>query len=118
MLPYIVEAINEKLLYIFGACNAITIPIGKHHLTHTIRRHITDLMLVVWALYPESNQRSLEEMDMLFASDSPWVWDAESTFERLRAENADMIVGSDKRKLQDIEEKRNFSTVHDERVNP
>jgi hypothetical protein len=42
-LPYIVSAINEKLLYIFGACNAISIPI-------------------VWALYPESNQRTLEEM--------------------------------------------------------
>lgn len=27
-LPYIVEAINEKLLYIFGACNALSIPIG------------------------------------------------------------------------------------------
>ena len=33
VLPYIVEAINEKLLYIFGACNAITIPIGEYCLS-------------------------------------------------------------------------------------
>lgn len=29
VLPYIVEAINEKLLYIFGAVNVISIPIGE-----------------------------------------------------------------------------------------
>ncbi|KUJ07912.1 general substrate transporter [Mollisia scopiformis] len=55
VLPYIVSAINEKLLYIFGACNLISIP---------------HWYLPMWAFYPESNQRTLEEMDMLFASDS------------------------------------------------
>ncbi|KAE9993632.1 hypothetical protein EG327_004153 [Venturia inaequalis] len=64
-LPYIVSAINEKTLYIFGAVNIIAVPI-------------------VWALYPESNQRTLEEMDMLFAADSPWVWDAEKNFKLLK----------------------------------
>ena len=29
VLPYVVSAINEKLLYIFGACNIISIPIGE-----------------------------------------------------------------------------------------
>ena len=62
------SAIGEKTLYVFAASNVITIP-------------------MVWALYPESNQRTLEDMDLLFASDSPWVWDAEKTFRQLKAEN-------------------------------
>lgn len=46
---------------------------------------------MVWALYPESNQRTLEEMDLLFAADSPWVWDAERNLARLKAENPDHL---------------------------
>ena len=30
--------------------------------------------------------RTLEEMDLLFASKSPFVWDEEKTFRRLKAE--------------------------------
>ncbi|KAF4906997.1 Sugar transporter STL1 [Colletotrichum viniferum] len=59
VLPYIVGAINENAMYIFAAVNVISIPI-------------------VWALCPESNQRTLEEMDFLFAADTPWTWDAEN----------------------------------------
>ena len=59
------EAIGEKTLYVFAACNAITIP-------------------MVWALYPETNQRTLEEIDLLFASDSIWNWEAEKNFRNLR----------------------------------
>lgn len=62
------SSIGEKTLYVFAACNVISIP-------------------MVWALYPESNQRTLEDMDLLFASDSWWVWDAEKTFARLKEEN-------------------------------
>lgn len=40
----------------------------------------------VYALYPESNQRTLEEMDLLFAAPTPWAWDAEKTFARLKEE--------------------------------
>lgn len=69
------NAIGEKTLYIFGACNVITIP-------------------MVWALYPETNQRTLEEMDLVFAADSPWVWDAEKNFARLKAENPDLILAA------------------------
>lgn len=64
--------ISEKTFYVFGACNAISIPI-------------------VWALYPESSQRTLEEMDLLFAADSWWNWDAEKTFARLKEENPDLV---------------------------
>ena len=42
------QQLDEKTLYIFAVCNAIAIPI-------------------VWALYPETNQRMLEEINLLFA---------------------------------------------------
>ena len=70
-------AIGEKTLYIFGIANVITIP-------------------MVWALYPESNQRTLEDMDLLFAADTVWNWDAERTFARLKAENPDLVQGADR----------------------
>lgn len=38
---------------------------------------------MIWALYPETNQRTLEEIDLLFASDSIWNWEAEKNFARL-----------------------------------
>ncbi len=66
------KAIGEKTLYIFGACNAITIP-------------------MVWALYPESNQRTLEEMNLLFAADSIWNWEAERNFKVLKEENPELV---------------------------
>ncbi|KAJ6146202.1 hypothetical protein N7497_008184 [Penicillium chrysogenum] len=65
-------AIGEKTLYVFAASNVIAIP-------------------MVWALYPESNQRTLEDMDLLFAAKTPWTWDAEKTFARLKAENPGMV---------------------------
>ncbi|EAU33467.1 conserved hypothetical protein [Aspergillus terreus NIH2624] len=68
LCPVMFSSIGEKTLYVFAASNVITIP-------------------MVWALYPESNQRTLEDMDLLFAADSPWVWDAEREFARLKAEN-------------------------------
>lgn len=69
------NAIGEKTLYIFGVSNAIALP-------------------MVWALYPESNQRTLEEMDLLFAADTPWNWDAEKKFAALKAENPDLVVAA------------------------
>lgn len=72
LLPTIFDRLFEKTLYIFGAVNVITI-------------------FVVWALYPESNQRTLEEMDLVFACDSWWTWDAEKNFARLKAENPDLV---------------------------
>jgi hypothetical protein len=88
LLPVCFEHIGEKTYYLFGIANAISIPI-------------------VWAFYPESNQvslelanrrsisltdlssrqRTLEEIDFLFASSSPFVWHAEATFRELSAQN-------------------------------
>ena len=64
--------IAEKTFYLYGAVNFVTIPI-------------------VWALYPESNQRTLEEMDLLFASDSWWNWDAERTYATLCEQNPELV---------------------------
>lgn len=65
LCPVMFNVLGEKTLYIFAACNAITIP-------------------MVWALYPETNQRTLEEIDWLFASDSVWNWDSEKEFKRAK----------------------------------
>lgn len=68
LLPTIFDRLNEKTLYIFCAVNIISI-------------------VVVWAIYPESNQRTLEEMNLVFACDSIWNWDAERNFSKLKTEN-------------------------------
>lgn len=60
--------IGENTLHIFGAINFLSIPL-------------------VWALYPETANRTLEEMDFLFMSDSPWVWNEEANFRRLKGES-------------------------------
>ena len=72
MIQTMFNNIQEKTYYIYAACNAITIPI-------------------VWALYPESNQRTLEEMDLLFAADSIWNWEAEKNYARLVEENPQLV---------------------------
>ena len=77
LCPVMFAALNEKTLYIFAACNAITIP-------------------MVWALYPESNQRTLEEMNLLFASDSIWNWEAERNFAILKEQNPELVQAAER----------------------
>jgi len=72
LLPYIFNQLHEDTYFIFGAVNVITIPI-------------------VWALYPESNQRTLEEMNLLFAADSIWNWEAERNFAILKEQNPELV---------------------------
>lgn len=73
LCPVMFDHIGEKTFYIFGACNLLSLP-------------------MVWALYPETNQRSLEEIDLLFAADTPWVWDAEKQFAALVQEGKGSVV--------------------------
>ncbi|KAJ5965616.1 hypothetical protein N7481_012330 [Penicillium waksmanii] len=90
LCPVMFGAIGEKTLYVFAASNVITIP-------------------MVWALYPESSQRTLEDMDLLFASPSPWAWEAEKTFARLKAENPGMVQAiSRKNSVLDPEAGKSF----------
>lgn len=77
LCPVMFNAIGENTLHIFGAANFLS-------------------LVVVWALYPESNQRTLEEMDLLFASPSPWAWEAEKTFARLKAERPELVQAARK----------------------
>lgn len=71
LLPVCFEKIGEKTYYLFGIANFISIPI-------------------VWAFYPETNQRTLEEIDLLFADRTPWVWHAERNFRRLKEEHPEI----------------------------
>ena len=72
LIPTIFKALDEKALYIFGGVNALS-------------------LVVVWALYPETNQRTLEEMNLVFASDSIWNWEAEKTYARLLEEQPGLV---------------------------
>ncbi|KAL1634864.1 hypothetical protein SLS58_010493 [Diplodia intermedia] len=81
LCPVMFDAIGEKTLYIFGACNFLAIP-------------------MVWALYPESNQRTLEEMDLLFTAETPWVWDAEKRFKELKMQMAEGAEREEEKALE------------------
>ncbi|KAL8926909.1 MAG: hypothetical protein Q9208_002718 [Pyrenodesmia sp. 3 TL-2023] len=83
LCPVMFAALNEKTLYIFAACNVLTIP-------------------MVYCFYPESNQRTLEEMNLLFAADSVWVWDAERNYKRLVAENPELVQAAAGRGQQSV----------------
>lgn len=72
LLPVMFAALDEKSLYVFGAVNIATI-------------------FIVWALYPETNQRTLEEMNLVFAADSIWNWDAERNFKILKEQNPELV---------------------------
>ena len=74
------SSIGEKTLYIFAISNVITLP-------------------MVWALYPESNQRTLEEMDLLFAATTPWNWDAEKRFAMLKEEHPEIAQAAHSGKI-------------------
>ncbi|KAH8159780.1 hypothetical protein CIB48_g8477 [Xylaria polymorpha] len=83
LCPVLFNRIGATTLHIFGIANVISIPI-------------------VWAFYPETNQRTLEEMDLLFASPSPFVWDAEKTFARLKAEQPILHASKEAGPVSDI----------------
>lgn len=78
LCPVMFDKINEKTFYVFGAANALAI-------------------VLVWALYPESSQRSLEDMDMLFAADTPWAWDAEVVFKDLKTQQEEALNAADEK---------------------
>ena len=77
LLPTIFAQLNEKTLYIFGGVNIFSI-------------------VVVWALYPESNQRTLEEMNLLFAADSIWNWEAEKHYKILKERNPELVQAAER----------------------
>jgi sugar porter (SP) family MFS transporter len=66
LLPIMFGNLNERTLYIFGALNFAWIP-------------------VTYCFFPETANRSLEEINMLFASKSPFAWAEEKEFQRLKS---------------------------------
>ena len=77
MLPIVFKALGEKTYYVFGIANVITLP-------------------MVYCFYPESNQRTLEEMNLLFASDSPFVWECEKNFRLLKEQNPELVQAAER----------------------
>ena len=61
LCPIMFQSIGPWTLIVFAACSMSTIP-------------------MVWALYPETNQRKLEDIEYLFNINSPWNWDAEENY--------------------------------------
>ena len=94
LLPTMFAKLGEKSLYVFGAVNVLTI-------------------LIVWALYPETNQRTLEEMNLVFASDSPWNWEAEKNYKILKEQNPELVQAAQRGHsvVGDIEGGRRASLV-------
>jgi len=119
-LPYIFGAIGENTLHIFGAVNLLSIPISRipHHLLACCDlRELTNIRIIVWAFYPESSQRTLEEIDMLFTSKSPFVWEAESNFAKLMAENPNFGAARTRNSIfEDAEKAWDAKAEHDETV--
>ncbi|GAA6010909.1 hypothetical protein JCM10207_003985 [Rhodosporidiobolus poonsookiae] len=72
LVPIMFDKINENALYVFGGANVLAIAI-------------------VWAFYPETANRTLEEIDFLFYADSPFFWAAEESHARLKGQ-LDAIV--------------------------
>jgi hypothetical protein len=73
---------------------------------------------LVWAFYPESSQRTLEEIDLLFTSKSPFVWEAESSFAAYMAENPNFGAARTRNSIvEDSEKAYNASkSEHEEMV--
>ncbi|KAL9045567.1 MAG: hypothetical protein Q9214_001411 [Letrouitia sp. 1 TL-2023] len=72
LLPTMFKKMGERSLYVFGGVNVLTI-------------------LTTWAFYPETNQRTLEEMNLVFASDSWFTWEAEKNYAILKEQNPELV---------------------------
>lgn len=67
--PVMFDSIAEKTFYIFGGIN-----VGS--------------LFMVYLLYPETSNRTLEEIDWLFSASTPWNWDAEKAYAEKLAHHA------------------------------
>lgn len=94
LCPIMFSKIGEKTLYIFGACNFIS-------------------LALVYLFCPETANRTLEDIDYLFANDSWLASKSEADFKRIKIEQVDKQVGREKQIIDiDSSEKENFLTEH------
>lgn len=70
----------------------------------------------VWALYPESNQRTLEEMDALFSANTPWVWDAERNFKAMQEQDLEISQTKRRESVDAIEKAGGIESGHNENI--
>ncbi len=79
---------------------------GIEHFLRT-RRLQQIAILIIYYFYPETSCRTLEEIDLLFASNTLWVWETEKRFRELKLEHQELVHGVDHRHRQveeDLEE--------------
>lgn len=50
-------------------------------------------LAIVFCFYPEVSCRTLEEIDFLFASKSPFVWETEKRFRELKLQHPEVVHG-------------------------
>ncbi|KAH6621593.1 general substrate transporter [Chaetomium sp. MPI-SDFR-AT-0129] len=74
LVPIMFAGIGEKTFYVFGAAMFAYIP-------------------VVYCFFPETAGRTLEAIDFLFASESPFTWEEEKEFAKRVAELDSRVEG-------------------------
>lgn len=105
------------MFYIFGAVNALSIPIGTAPHPSPLPPSVPlTLALLVYSLYPESNQRTLEEMDWLFSADKPWAWEAEKNFKLLKEQNPDIVRSGSVVSINEYNLGKEKASTHVDRV--
>ena len=70
--PPMIATLGWATFLVFAAFNFLTIPI-------------------VWALYPETASKTLEELDVVFSTKSMFVFRAEKELEKLKEENGGAV---------------------------
>ena len=71
------------LQYSHAANGVLPLSWGKFHNPAALTAHSL--------ISSQTNQRTLEQMNLLFAADSPWVWEAEKNYKILVEENPELV---------------------------
>lgn len=87
--PPMIAGIGWITFLIFGAFNFLAIPI-------------------VWALYPETSNKTLEELDVVFSTNSLLVWNAEKELAAAKRNGKTEVFDHDEKSLK--KEKSNYAT--------
>lgn len=80
LVPVMFDGIGEKTFYVFGAAMLVYIPLA-------------------YIFVPETAGRSLEQIDFLFASKSPFTWDEEKEF-RKRMQELELRLEANREKVR------------------
>ncbi|KAK3935284.1 general substrate transporter [Diplogelasinospora grovesii] len=95
LVPIMFAGIGEKTFYVFGAAMFAYIPL-------------------IYCFFPETAGRTLEAMDFLFASKSPFTWHEEAEFKKRMAELESRVQANSGKETDSSEEKGSVVNVHQE----